>query len=145
TQAAVSSPTLWPDHRIRYDTGGEPELGEGVLQSEERGLRVPRLVEKRIRGDGGEHHLEERTIEPGVEERRAAIESLAEDGMRAMKSHTHPRVLGALAREDKGQGPRLAARDRVPRGRVVEQGAKLVPRGDGAREAHGELAATEVA
>src|SRR5262245_8437128 len=89
TQAAVSSPTLWPDHRIRYDTAGEPELGEGVLQSEERGLRVPRLVEKRIRGDGGEHHLEERTIEPGVEERRAAIESLAEDGMRAMKSHTH--------------------------------------------------------
>ena len=125
------------DHRIRHDAAGEPELGEGVLQSEERGLRVPRLVEERIRGGGGEHDLEERTVEPWVEERRPVIEGLAKDGVRAMKSRTHPRVLGALAREDKGQGPRLAARDRAPRGRVVEQGAKLVQRGDGAREAHG--------
>ncbi len=133
------------DQRVRHDAAGEPELGEGVLQSEERGLRVPRLVEERIRGGGGGHHLEERTVEPWIEERRAAIEGFAEDGMRAMESPTHPRVLGALAREDKGQGPRLAARRRAPRGRVAEQGAKLVQRGDGARDAHGELAATEVA
>jgi len=68
------------DHRIRHDAAGEPELGQGVLQSEERGLRVPRLVEERIRGGGGEHDLEERTVEPWVEERRAVIEGLAKDG-----------------------------------------------------------------
>src|SRR5262249_37475518 len=92
-----------------------------------------------------EHPCEERAIGPRLEERRAAIEGLPEGGMRAIELRAHPRPLRALAREDEGERPGLAARDRTASGGLAENGAQLLERGDRGCEANGKLAATEVA
>ena len=92
-----------PRHRARFDPPGPPELRQAVLDGEERGLRVGRVVHQLSDvGVVAVEHVQQRRREHAVEVVGARVHRGPEHGLAPVQPGAHPGVLRALAGEHEG-------------------------------------------
>ncbi len=91
------------EHGGRLDAPRPPQLGQRVLEREQRGLRVGGLVERRGLARRGIEHVEQRPIETSAQQRVAALERRAEHRLGLVQLAPHAGVLRALPGEQEDE------------------------------------------
>ncbi|VWC44710.1 hypothetical protein BAR24066_07265 [Burkholderia arboris] len=111
-----------PHHSVGHHAERRQQRGERVLQREQGRLAVAGLVD--VLGRRGQH-LEQRLVEQRIGHRAAAVDGVAEHGIRVIQAAAHAGVLRALTGE---QERHLHARRGLRRARrfLGLEGAQLV-------------------
>ena len=119
------------DRGVGHDAPRHPQAREGVLDDEERRLRVARVGQALVRRVGGAVlRMDDRaqvTADLRLEDGGALVDDLAEERHLAIEVGAHPGVLRTLAREQEDDRPVLPVR--LPRRR----GVRILEGADGGR------------
>ncbi len=129
------------DQDARLDAPAEPELRGGVLQGEQRRLRVAGLVDHLGVLGGAQDEVLHRPADGLREQPVAGVQVLPEDRVRVVQRAAHSRVLGALP----GEEQRDLAQVGGGRGGLVQERLQLGAVTDDTGQAGAEVGAADVA